>query len=235
MVIGSGLVARAFNAYKTDDRFLIFASGVSDSTNINASAFSRERALLIKNLQEHKEKIFVYFSTCSTYDAASSKTPYVLHKAEMEKIVIQENTHHYIFRISNLVGRSANPHTVLNFFIQHIVSGTFFYLWKGTSRNIIDIEDAFSICHYILQKNLFSNKIINIASPISHDVMEIVKEIENFFGKKGNYEIVEKPGQPVIDISNIQKIIIALNINFNKDYLRKVINKYFSTNDISAG
>lgn len=235
MVIGSGLVARAFNAYKTDDRFLIFASGVSDSTNTNVSAFNRERALLIKNLQEHKEKIFVYLSTCSMYDATLSKTPYVLHKAEMEKIVIRENTHYYIFRISNLVGRSANPHTVLNFFIQHIVSGTFFYLWKGASRNIIDIEDAFSICHYILQEDFSFNKTINIASPISHDVMDIVKEIETFFGKKGNYEIVEKPGQPVIDISDIQKIITALNINFNKDYLGKVINKYFGTNDLSAG
>lgn len=65
--------------------------------------------------------------------------------------------------------------------------------------------------------------------------MDIVKEIETFFGKKGNYEIVEKPGQPVIDISDIQKIITALNINFNKDYLGKVINKYFGTNDLSAG
>lgn len=235
MVIGSGLVARAFSAYKTDDRFLIFASGVSDSTNTNVSAFNRERALLIRNLQEHKEKIFVYFSTCSIYDATLSKTPYVLHKAEMEKIVIRENAHHYIFRISNLVGRSVNPHTVLNFFIQHIVSGTFFYLWKGASRNIIDIKDAFSICHYILQEDLSFNKIINIASPISHDVMDIVNEIETFFGKKGNYEIVEKPGQSVIDTSDIQKIITVLNINFNKDYLGKVINKYFGANDVSAG
>jgi len=34
MVIGNGMVAKRFESYKTNDQFLIFASGVSNSKNI---------------------------------------------------------------------------------------------------------------------------------------------------------------------------------------------------------
>ena len=35
MVIGNGMVAKRFGSYKINDQFLIFASGVSNSKNIN--------------------------------------------------------------------------------------------------------------------------------------------------------------------------------------------------------
>lgn len=232
MVIGKGLVAKAFDAYSTDNRFLIFASGVSDSTNTDLKSFDRERQLLIKNLQEHKEKIFVYFSTCSIYDTVLSKTPYVLHKLEMEKLVSSVHKQYNIFRVSNLAGRSSNPHTVLNFFVQHILSGTSFFLWNNASRNIIDVDDAFSICNYVLQRDNPYNGIINIANAVNYDVKVIVKEIELFFQKRGNYILVENDSHPEIDVSAIQSIVSALNIKFDDNYLKTIINKYYAANDI---
>jgi nucleoside-diphosphate-sugar epimerase len=228
MVIGTGLVAKAFDAYKTDNRFLVFASGVSDSTNTDKNAFDREKQLLMKNLKEHEEKIFAYFSTCSIYDTVLSKTPYVLHKLEMEKLISDLHKRYYIFRISNLAGHSANPHTVLNFFVQHILSGTSFFLWNNASRNIIDVDDAFSVCNYILKKNSSYNKVINIANTVNYDVKIIVQEIENFFQKKGNYTLVENSSHPEIDVSAIQSIISALNIKFDSNYLKAIINKYYA-------
>ncbi|HTN07651.1 NAD-dependent epimerase/dehydratase family protein [Agriterribacter sp.] len=232
MVIGNGLVAKAFDAYSTGNHFLIFASGVSDSTNTDKKAFDREKQLLIKCLKEHTEKVLVYFSTCSVYDTVVNKTPYVLHKLEMEGLIADLHKHYYIFRISNLAGQSANPHTVLNFFVQHILSGTSFFLWNNASRNIIDVDDAFSICNYILKQDCSYNKIINIANAVNYDVKVIVHEIEHFFKKKGNYTLVENSSHPEIDVSEIQSIVSALNINFDQDYLRKIINKYYTSNDL---
>ena len=235
MVIGTGLVAKAFDAYKTDSRFLVFASGVSDSTNTDKNAFERERQLLMRSLKEHQEKIFAYFSTCSIYDAVLSKTPYVLHKLEMERLISDLHKHYYIFRISNLAGQSSNPHTVLNFFVQHILSGISFFLWNNASRNIIDVDDAFSICNHILQKDYSPNGVINVANTVNYDVKVIVQEIEHLLHKRGNYTLIENSSHPEIDVSAIQSIISALNIKFGKDYLKTIINKYYAANDIQTG
>src|SRR5215831_3721322 len=52
MVLGTGLVAGGFKAYVQNEKFLIFASGVSNSGNMDPDAFKREEQLLagaIKN------------------------------------------------------------------------------------------------------------------------------------------------------------------------------------------
>ncbi len=41
MVIGNGLVARSFDSYAQDDRFLIFASGVSNSKSSTDEDFKK--------------------------------------------------------------------------------------------------------------------------------------------------------------------------------------------------
>ena len=68
MVIGNGMIAKRFESYKDDDRFVIFASGVSNSRNKDESAYSRETGLLKDTAAAHPDKIMVYLSTCSIYD-----------------------------------------------------------------------------------------------------------------------------------------------------------------------
>ncbi|MEJ0107137.1 MAG: hypothetical protein WDO19_33440 [Bacteroidota bacterium] len=85
-----------------------------------------------------------------------------------------------------MAGKTSNPHTVLNYFIQHILTGDFFYVWQKAARNIIDIDDAYAICDYILQNKMYKNEIINIANPINYPVTAIVNGIEEYFDKKGN-------------------------------------------------
>ena len=46
MVVGDGMMAKAFAAFAQEPGVVIFASGVSDSTEISAAAFEREEALL---------------------------------------------------------------------------------------------------------------------------------------------------------------------------------------------
>jgi len=155
-------------------------------------------------------------------------SPYVLHKLRMETIVKKQHSNYHIFRISNLAGNSGNPHTFLNFFIQHIVSGNFFYLWGHAYRNIIDIENAVAVCDYIIQRQLFKNEIVNIANPVNYPVIQIVEAIERFTQKKGVYELLEKGSNPGINTCTSQQLFKTLNIQFDDEYLYKMFDKYFT-------
>jgi nucleoside-diphosphate-sugar epimerase len=144
----------------------------------------------------------------------------------MEAIIQELHRSFHIFRVSNLAGKTDNPHTVLNFFIQHIQSGDFFYVWKNAWRNIIDLADATAACNYIMQQQVFMNEIVNVANPVNYPVTTIVETIEDILGKKGNYELVDKSSMPNIDSSPVQSIFEILNIHFGREYLACIIKKY---------
>ena len=228
MVLGSGLVARGFKVYVDDDNYLVFASGVSNSANRDAKAFSRERTLLEDATKVHNGKTFIYFSTCSIYDPSLKHSQYVKHKLEMEAIIQRHVANYHIFRISNLVGNTDNPHTVLNFFVQHIRTGHSFKVWKNAARNIVDIDDAFAICDHIIRKKLFLNTWVNIANTRNYPVMQIIRAIEQVIGKQGNYKLVDAGDNPMIDTSSIEEIVHTLDISFDDHYLTKTLRKYYS-------
>lgn len=46
MVVGGGQIAKAFSSYSDDCGVVIFASGVSDSREVNISEFDKEKSLL---------------------------------------------------------------------------------------------------------------------------------------------------------------------------------------------
>lgn len=79
MIIGKGLIAKAFLACDRDDT-VFFASGVSNSTEKDTTAFSREEKMLSECLEKYHDKRFVYFSSCSINDKELNKTPYHQHK-----------------------------------------------------------------------------------------------------------------------------------------------------------
>ncbi len=227
MVLGNGLVANGFRKYRDCDDYLIFASGVSNSASTDVDAFARERKLLSQALYDHQDKIFIYFSTCSVYDTSLKDSAYVKHKLDMEKLIAERHNDYHIFRVSHLVGRSVNPHTILNFFVQHIISGQHFFLWEKATRNIIDINDAFKVCDYIINHKVFRNKITNIGSKVNYPVMQIVHTIESVFGKKARYSLTGKGADPLVNIVDIERIFTVLNIYFNDEYLEKLIRKYY--------
>ena len=152
MVIGNGMVARRFESYKTNDQFLIFASGVSNSKNINPEAYARELLLLQTTIKQNPEKILVYFSTCSVYDPGEENSKYVVHKKQIEQLIQSNQRRFCIFRVSNLVGHSGNRNTILNFYVYHILNGINFDLWTNATRNLIDIDDMYQIADDILKK-----------------------------------------------------------------------------------
>jgi nucleoside-diphosphate-sugar epimerase len=227
MVIGAGMIGKRFRAYQNDDRFVIFSSGVSNSKNRIQAAYDREIQLLEKTIKEQKEKIIVYFSTCSLYDPEEERSPYVAHKKHVEDIVQSNCEQFCIFRVSNLVGRSDNPNTVLNFFVYHLRNQINFDLWTNASRNLLDIDDMYKIVDYILQGGLQINEVTNIANPTSYKVTEIVAAIEKKLQIQANYVPIPKGSTFNIDISAISEIIKQLEISFTGNYLVNLLEKYY--------
>jgi len=227
MVIGNGLLARRFESYKNDDRFLVFASGVSNSKTKSPEAYRREVSLLLKSIEEHPGKIITYFSTCSIYDPDEVNSAYVQHKLRIEDIIRANSPSHFILRVSNVAGKSSNPNTLLNYFYYHIRNGINFDLWMNACRNIIDIEDLFFIADHVLENATPGGQSINIASPVNHPVPAIVAAIESFLATRSNYIEVNKGTCFDIDLSAIQPILQKLPTKFDNNYLPGLLSRYF--------
>lgn len=227
MVIGNGMIANKFESYQEDNRFVIFASGVSNSRNRDEAAYNREFGLLKNTTATHQDKTIVYFSTCAIYDPEERNSRYVLHKREIEDFIQSNCRQYYIFRVSHLAGQSNNRNTLLNFFIYHIQHNMNFDLWNNASRDLIDINDMFAIVDHILQKQLYPIQIINVAGSENYKVEKIIANIEGILGAKANYTSIQKGTFFEIDISAVYGIIKELNIQFGPDYLGKLLKKYY--------
>jgi nucleoside-diphosphate-sugar epimerase len=227
MVIGNGMVAKRFESYKANDDFIIFASGVSNSKNTDSAGYNRETDLLINIIEKNKNKTLVYFSTCSLYDPEESASPYVLHKRKIEDFIQKNVANYYIFRVSNLVGKSSNPNTILNFFYYHMTNRINFDLWSNSSRNLIDKDDMYRIVDHLLKNGMYKNQIINIANPESYSVKEIITALETTLGTIANYISISKGSRFSIDISLILPVIRELKIDFSEFYLPHLIKKYY--------
>jgi len=230
MVIGSGLLATAFESfYQNDDDICFFASGVSDSTCRDKSEFEREKKLLMKNISKYYNVgSFVYISTCSIEDPCSVDTPYVRHKREMESIVL-EHSRSIIFRLPQVVGKTGNPNTLIRFLHLSIETGKKFELWKYANRNIIDIDDVVLIISYYIANVPLRQRILNVANPVNYTMLEIVNSLEVALDKKGVYRLVERGGSYCIDISEIYPIIKESGVFFGKHYLSKIMKKWVKT------
>ncbi len=232
MVIGKGLIGQKFESYKNNQEIIIFASGVSNSKNTDEYDYQRESNLLKKTIRENSNKTLIYFSTCSVYDESENKSTYVIHKKEIEDYIQKNHKNYYIFRVSNLVGVTKNKNTVLNYFFEQFKTGKHFQLWANAMRNLIDIDDMKLIVDSVISDPVLKNKIINIANPISNNVKDIVKAIEDITTLKAKYSLIEKGINFKIDISDILPVIKKLHINFGENYLQDLIQKYYLLNDV---
>lgn len=225
MIIGRGMMARAFVNYQNDSEIIIFASGVSNSQETSPSEYLREEKLLLKNIQKFHDKLFVYFSTVSIYDSSMANSKYVQHKMHMETIVRHQHSNYYIFRLSQVVGATKSP-TLVNTLVNKIQAQELFDVWKFSTRNLIDCEDVYKICSKIIFSKLNLCSTINIAAPLSFGILTIVHMIENLLGKKAVYKEINRGYDYKVDISNIKFILEKNNKFYNENYTKFVLQKY---------
>lgn len=227
MVVGSGLLAHGFANYSKNNDIVVFCSGVSNSQCTDILEFKRELNLLEDHIRNNTNSRIIYFSTCSIYDTSLSQSKYVQHKMKMEKFIETNCNSFNIFRLSNVVGATSNMHTIFNYFYYCIKSQTEFEVWKNSYRNLIDIQDVVKVVSYIVDNNLFVNRIVNVANTESYSVLQIIHEIERKLKILGHYRLVEKGERFNIDCGEINSIIKALGIEFGPNYLNILLSKYY--------
>jgi dTDP-4-dehydrorhamnose reductase len=226
MVIGKGMIAKKFLEFN-DDSIIFFASGVSNSNEINSLAFTREEDLLKATIENNPNSTLVYFSSCDIENPKISHKPYYVHKARIEQLVINSNKEYYIFRLPQVVGKSFNPNTLMNFFVYKIKNHSLFELWAQTKKSIIDIDDVFIIISYIIKNKLHLNSTCNIINNEYISVLELVNQIEEYFKIKAIYTKIEIDASYYYDSTCINKLESEIKINFKKNYIKKLLHKYY--------
>ncbi len=223
MIIGNGMIARAMKGVD-DDRLLIFASGVSNSSEIRRSEFARELNLLISKITENPEKKLLYFSTASIYDLSKKNSKYTEFKLQIEAY-IQENVKNYIIlRVGNVISSGGNANTMINFFKYAINNDIEFNLSVDAIRYFIDIEDVRKFI--LLNERKFNNQVVDLYYPYPILVLEIVKILEDVLSKKATYRLIKSNSE------YRHNIPLYLKEYFREDnqYINKAIKKYINFN-----
>ncbi|WP_081813277.1 glycosyltransferase [Methylobacter tundripaludum] len=227
MVIGEGVIANRFSDYLLQSKYLIFAGSVNDSAIRDENTIQKEEIAVKVALSSHPDSTFVYFSSCSILDQDVAHTPYVQHKVRMEKLIQGSVKSFLIFRLPQVLGLSDAKSSLVNYLVDAISNQKPFELWENAQKNIIDIDDVHEIVGEALRRKICLNQIINVASTHQTSVLQLVREIEDFMGFAGNYVLVNKGASYELDVSEIKLILSDLNINFDKDYIRTSLSKYF--------
>jgi len=229
MVVGSGLIARAFHSFVDDENIIIFASGVSNSLETDEKCFVREKNLINATTKANPNKTLIYFSTCSIDDQTVNSRPYVQHKKSMEDFIAVISNNYIIFRLSNIVGKGGNKNTIFNYLVSSIKENKTVNIWKNSSRNLLDVTDFYLAVREVLKEGEIANEVVNLANMRSFKIPEIVIEIEKFLNKKAIVNVEDKGTLVDIDISRTEGIINHVLSVENKaeNYIEVILKKYF--------
>jgi nucleoside-diphosphate-sugar epimerase len=226
VIVGDGMIASAFKVRAVNlSGFTLFASGVSDSNEVNPENFTREENALKLHLSRCNN--IIYFSTCSILDPELRESAYVLHKLAMESYICKESKNYLIFRLPQVVGFSRNKNTLVNFLFEKVSESQSINVWTKATRNLIDIDDIVSVVEYILEHKVYINDVINVANPYSVYISEIVSIFEKILNKRAFITSQNRGGNYKIDTSSVNRIYADLGINFNQKYTEKILKKYY--------
>ena len=228
MIIGNGMLAKAFESFhKRTYNYIIFASGVSNSNETSFENFNREKELLLEVLEQYKDKTIVYFSSCSIYDSSLTNSLYVYHKMCMERLVRENSKNYLIARLPQVIGKTYSP-TIVNFLFNKIKNRECFSIFGKAHRNFIDVDDVVKVTNYLLKEGLFINSLVNLASTHHTSMYELILYLEKISNQRAFYNVENKGSRYFIDVSILQDVYQKLGIKFDKDYVEKVINKYYA-------
>ncbi len=225
MIIGNGLIASLFKEFNQEN-IILFASGVSNSSETDPAQFKREEDLVKKTLSENPDKLFIYFSTCSIYDSSKTNSAYVLHKLHIEDLIKTTADDYLILRVSNVVGNGGNPNLLMNYLVRSVQNKATINVHTKATRNLIDAEDVQQITLDLIQKKEY-NKIINIAYPSNYSIIELLEIIERYYHTKLDLNLTKSGSNYNIDVSQLEEYF-KKSVNFGKeDYICKMLKKYY--------
>lgn len=228
MVVGGGMIAKAFSAFISDTGTVIFASGVSNSLESRNEAFAREKTLLRRVREENPGKLMVYFGTCSVDDPDKRDTPYVRHKLEMECLLKKSIGPWMVLRLPLAIGPIHHSNTLAQYLYERILNEQPFEVWERATRYPIDVEDIFRISALFIEQRTFWNQHINLAIR-PYKILDFVRSMERIVGKAAKYETVPRGSQYELLCPEVKSVASRLNLDFSEHYLDRVLGKYFES------
>ncbi len=221
-IIGSGFIASKFKKklqYYKKYNITIYAAGISNSLEKNKKNLSRE-INKIKKFIKLNTKQLIYISTYSILDKSRKDKPYVKNKIIIENIIKKSTNEYLIIRLPEIVGGNKNLNTLTNFFYEKINNNKSFLLFKNVRRNILDVDDAINKSIILIKKYYKKQKTINLLNKSFYTTEKIVKTFEKILQKKARYKKKKI-------INNSFNLNDSYFLNFNKNYLLKVLEKYY--------
>lgn len=220
------MLAKAFKKFYNNDDVLIFASGVSNSLEIDPAKFEREKKLLELTISELDGKLLVYFSTCSMYDKLSRNSMYVKHKLLMEDIIKQECPKFLILRVSQIIGMSDND-TLVNLLFRNVLNYIPFNIWANSTRNLIAIDDVVSLTELIIVKEVGYNRVYHLANSHYISPLKLLQIIEEITEIDACHTLIDD-GVPYDLIPNdIENFLINAGIKFDENYYKNNLQKFY--------
>ena len=227
MIIGNGLIASKFREYDNHNTCIIFSSGVSNSQESCTKKFNREKSLVRKTLDRHKNLQFIYFSTILVN---FSNTEYNKHKLEIENLIKKTASSYIIFRVPQLIGRGGNKNNLVNFLLNSIQTGQDIVISKDVERSILCVEDMVKIVNYC--KDKCDRTTINISGVEKKKVVDICKDMASILEKVPSINISTKVDHLNWNTTNsdiVEESFTDLGI-VSKNYTKKVLFKYLGVN-----
>lgn len=231
-IIGSGFLANSFKKHENLFKKLnicVYAAGVSNSLCQSKDLFEKDKDRLAGfSKQIDKKNTILYFSTCSIDDSSRNNNEYIKNKLIIENFIKLNFEKYLIIRLPEVVGYTKNENTLIKFFFNKIKNKQTFNLWTKATRSIIDIDDVIKILIDLLSNKKPGNKTINIANPLKYSSIQIVNTLEQLISTKAKYYLINQGDLNwKIDISQISNSIKNCKIDFNNNYLKNVLKKYF--------
>ena len=220
MVTGNGLIASAFKkSYQNDDRYVIFASGVSNSNETNVNSFIREELLIRETLTKNKDKHFIYFTSFIYFKK------YGLHKIYMEDIIRGSGVDYTIFKLPQIIGRGGNMNNLFNYLVFNIKNNKVVKIYNNVYRSLIDIDDLKRIVDISLRLSECYVIIPYIEKMLVMDIVLLISKVLNIEPK---INIIESNGYAFPERSiTTDYILQELDIT-TEGYTERIINKYLA-------
>jgi hypothetical protein len=222
MVIGNGLMANTFkDKYKNNDEIIIFASGVSNSSEKDKGEYKREFNLL-KKYEKYSNKL-IYFSTASIFDPSLENSEYIKHKRKVESYIKKHFESFLIFRLPIVISHSNNPNTFFQHFKNAFKKNKNVIVRDFAKRYIIDIEDVKKELPLFIEN--YSNITINVAYDNRESVFKLAELMKAIMISESKINSESTPYQSNYIIDNdIFLCKCKTPDNYNKNVLKKYLN-----------
>ena len=225
MIVGNGLIAKAFKRSESDfDNYTIFASGVSSSSVEGENEFKREFDLISEHVNRSNK--FIYFSSIHLLDPSTKDSRYVKHKINIERFIERNFREYIIYRLPIVVGNGGNINSLFNYLFRSIANNRHMNINSNSYRYILDVDDLVCIVKQTISEK---NKVKNLVFNDAYSILEIIKTFEKHLKLAAIYSCIDKGEWFEIE-SNLKDSSLkkcGIDILSKQKYLDKTIIKHY--------